>query len=131
MDPSVSGEKEHESEKEQLEATVVEEGDSIELRLLGMLLQYVECVAMDNLDDAGQLLPEIAELSSPFGSRRGVLRRRTVVLNYQLLLVYLLAPHHILQNPRTKAAQCLPNLQFSSLIKFSHFTTNQAILFPG
>ncbi|KAJ6380662.1 hypothetical protein OIU77_029539 [Salix suchowensis] len=43
-------------------------GESSGLRLLGILLQCAECVAMDNLNDATDLLPEIAELSSPFGS---------------------------------------------------------------
>ncbi|KAJ6871816.1 hypothetical protein NC652_037231 [Populus alba x Populus x berolinensis] len=43
-------------------------GEASGLRLLGLLLQCAECVAMDNLNDATDLLPEIAELSSPFGS---------------------------------------------------------------
>ncbi|CAI9783615.1 unnamed protein product [Fraxinus pennsylvanica] len=68
VDLSVSGEKEHEYEEEQLGSAIIEQEDSTGLRLLGLLLQCAECVAMDNLDDAGQLLPEIAELSSPFGS---------------------------------------------------------------
>ncbi|CAM8893891.1 unnamed protein product [Rhodiola kirilowii] len=43
-------------------------GESSGLRLLGLLLQCAEFVAMDNLNDASDLLPEISELSSPFGS---------------------------------------------------------------
>ncbi|KAJ6426123.1 hypothetical protein OIU84_026665 [Salix udensis] len=43
-------------------------GEASGLRLLGLLLQCAECVAMDNLNVATDLLPEIAELSSPFGS---------------------------------------------------------------
>ncbi|KAF9664453.1 hypothetical protein SADUNF_Sadunf16G0020400 [Salix dunnii] len=43
-------------------------GEASGLRLLGLLLQCAECVAIDNLNGATDLLPEIAELSSPFGS---------------------------------------------------------------
>ena len=38
------------------------------LRLLGLLLQCTECVSMEILDDATDLLPEIAELSLPYDS---------------------------------------------------------------
>lgn len=44
------------------------EGESESLRLLGLLLQCAECVAMDHLDDAAGFVPEMSELSSPFGS---------------------------------------------------------------
>lgn len=40
----------------------------LHIRLLGLLLLCAECVAMDNLNNDDNLLPEIAELSSPFGS---------------------------------------------------------------
>ena len=43
-------------------------GDSTGLKLLGLLLQCTECVAMDNLDFSNDLLPEIVELSSPYGT---------------------------------------------------------------
>nr|GEY17486.1 hypothetical protein [Tanacetum cinerariifolium] len=45
-----------------------EEAESSGLRLLGLLLQCAECIAAENLDLANNLLPEISELSSPFGS---------------------------------------------------------------
>ncbi|KAJ6316953.1 hypothetical protein OIU78_020109 [Salix suchowensis] len=52
-------------------------GEASGLRLLGLLLQCAECVAMDNLNYATDLLPEIVELSSPFrivaGESGGVL----------------------------------------------------------
>ncbi|BAF21937.2 Os07g0567700 [Oryza sativa Japonica Group] len=38
------------------------------LRLLSLLLRCAEAVAMDQLPEARDLLPEIAELASPFGS---------------------------------------------------------------
>ncbi|KAL2983108.1 hypothetical protein AAZX31_12G021700 [Glycine max] len=43
-------------------------GESTGLKLLGLLLQCAECIAVDNLDFANDLLPEIAELSSPYGT---------------------------------------------------------------
>ena len=45
-----------------------DESESSGLRLLGLLLQCAECVSMEILNNATDLLPEIAELSSPYGS---------------------------------------------------------------
>ena len=59
---SVSG------EKALVEELHRDESESSGLRLLGLLLQCAECVSVQNLDDATDLLPEIAELSSPYGS---------------------------------------------------------------
>ncbi|GFP91842.1 RAS-related protein rabf1 [Phtheirospermum japonicum] len=45
------------------------DSDAVGLHLLGLIiLQCTECVATDNLDDNSQLLLEIVELSTPFGS---------------------------------------------------------------
>lgn len=57
-----------EAEEEQAFDPEPHGGDSTGLKLLGLLLQCAECVAMDNLDFANDLLPEIAELSSPYGT---------------------------------------------------------------
>ncbi|KAK7857017.1 scarecrow-like protein 23 [Quercus suber] len=55
-------------EKALVEELHRDESEPSGLRLLGLLLQYAECVSMENLNDATDLLPKIAELSSPYGS---------------------------------------------------------------
>ena len=55
-------------EKALVEELHCDESESSGLRLLGLLLQCVECVSMEILDYATDLLPEITELSSPYGS---------------------------------------------------------------
>ncbi|KAK3227316.1 hypothetical protein Dsin_007178 [Dipteronia sinensis] len=113
---------------------VVMEGESTGLRLLGLLLQCAECVAMENLNDATDLLPEISELSSPFGSspeRVGAyfahaLQSRVVssCLGTYLPLTsksLTLSQSHKIFNAFQSYNSICP------LIKFSHFTANQAI----
>ncbi|KAL2532216.1 Scarecrow-like protein 23 [Abeliophyllum distichum] len=130
--PSVSGEKEHESEEEQLGTTVIEEEDSTGLRLLSLLLQCAECVAMDNLDDASQILPEIAELSSPFGSSaQRVGAYFADALSSRIISSYLGTYSPLTTLYKTHQQKLLNALQIynsiTPLIKFSHFTANQAI----
>ena len=55
-------------EKALIEELHPDESKSSGLRLLGLLLQCTECVSMEILDYATDLLPEITELSSPYGS---------------------------------------------------------------
>ncbi|KAH6780947.1 GRAS family transcription factor [Perilla frutescens var. hirtella] len=108
------------------------DADSTGLRLLSLLLQCAECVAVDNLDDAGQLLPEIAELSSPFGSSaQRVGAYFADALSARIISSYL-GTYSPLNPPSKSHHQKLLNaLQIynsvTPLIKFSHFTANQAI----
>ena len=55
-------------EKALIEELHPDESKSSGLRLLGLLLQCTECVSMEILNYATDLLPEITELSSPYGS---------------------------------------------------------------
>lgn len=124
---------EQEEEAEQ-HHVVVMEGESTGLRLLGLLLQCAECVAMDNLDDATDLLPEISELSSPFGSspeRVGAYFAHALqarVVSSCLGTYSPLTTKSLTLSQSQKTFNALQSYNsICPLIKFSHFTANQAI----
>ncbi|KAJ6408495.1 hypothetical protein OIU84_011752 [Salix udensis] len=109
-------------------------GESSGLRLLGILLQCAECVAMDNLNDATDLLPEIAELSSPFGSspeRVGAYFAHALQARVVSSCLGTYSPLVSKPVTRTQSQKLFNALQsynsISPLVKFSHFTANQAI----
>ncbi|KAL9144973.1 hypothetical protein ABFS82_13G009600 [Erythranthe guttata] len=138
-DPQQSDDPEHhqqQQQQQQLYSTAVDEensnsdSDSTGLRLLGLLLRCAECVAVDNLDDAGQLLPEITELSTPFGSSaQRVGAYFADALSTRIISSYLGTYSPLLPNPHHH--KLLTALQtynsVTPLVKFSHFTANQAI----
>ncbi|KAE8660758.1 Protein SCARECROW [Hibiscus syriacus] len=110
------------------------EGESTALRLLGLLLQCAECVAMDNLDDATDLLPEISELSSPFGSspeRVGAYFAHALQARVVSSCLRTYSPLDNKSLTLTHSQKIFNALQsynsISPLVKFSHFTANQAI----
>ncbi|GMJ01263.1 SCARECROW-LIKE 23 [Hibiscus trionum] len=125
-----SGEKAVVGEQEE---TVIE-GESTGLRLLGLLLQCAECVAMDNLEDATDLLPEISELSSPFGSspeRVGAYFAHALQARVVSSCLRTYSPLDNKSLTLTQSQKIFNALQsynsISPLVKFSHFTANQSI----
>ncbi|KAJ8543414.1 hypothetical protein K7X08_005937 [Anisodus acutangulus] len=123
-----------EEEVEEGEEVVLVDADSIGLHLLGLLLQCAECVAMENLDEAGNLLPEIAELSSPYGSSA----ERVAAYFAEALSARIISSHLHFYSPVNLNGLALAHSQklftalqsyntISPLIKFSHYTANQAI----
>lgn len=131
-DATGSGEKPVEHE-ERGEVAIVQ-GESGGLRLLGLLLQCAEAVANDKLEDASDLLPEISVLSSPYGSSpERVAAYFAEALQARIISSCLgtYSPLNIKSLTLTQNQRICSALQsynsISPLIKFSHFTANQAI----
>lgn len=129
-----SGEASISGEKIAAEELAAIEGENASLRLLGLLLQCAEFVAMDNLDEAAGLLPEISEMSSPFGSSaervaayfaEGLQARiiSSCLGTYSPINIKTLTLFH--SHKIFNALQSYNSI--SPLVKFSHFTANQAI----
>ncbi|KAK4801359.1 hypothetical protein SAY86_021846 [Trapa natans] len=127
---------EESDDKEAVEAEAEAEAgaESTGLRLLGLLLQCAECVAMDNLDDATDLLPEISVLSSPFGSSpervaayfSDALQARVVSSCLGTYSPLASRELRLAQSQRFFTALQSYN-SICPLIKFTHFTANRAI----
>lgn len=100
------------------------------LHLLTLLLQCAEAVAADNLEEANNMLLEISELSTPFGSSaQRVAAYFSEAMSARLvsscLGIYASLPTVPHSQKMASAFQVFNGI--SPFIKFSHFTANQAI----
>lgn len=100
------------------------------LHLLTLLLQCAEAVAADNLEEANNMLLEISELSTPFGtSAQRVAAYFSEAMSARLvsscLGIYASLPAVPHSQKMVSAFQVFNGI--SPFIKFSHFTANQAI----
>ncbi len=101
------------------------------LHLLTLLLQCAEAVSADNFEEANKMLQEISELSTPFGTAaQRVAAYFSEAMSARLvsscLGIYAALPHsHSYSHKMASAFQVFNGI--SPLVKFSHFTANQAI----
>ncbi|CAH8277855.1 unnamed protein product [Arabidopsis lyrata] len=117
------------------EETLENDGAAAAIKLLSLLLQCAEYVATNHLREASTLLSEISEICSPFGSSpERVVAYFAQALQTRVISSYLSGactplsekPLTVVQSQRLFSALQTFN-SVSPLIKFSHFTANQAI----
>ncbi|KAK1307876.1 Protein SCARECROW [Acorus calamus] len=103
--------------------------ESSALHLLGLLLQCAESVAKDRLTEASDLLPLLYDLSSPFGhsSIERVSAYFAHALHSRVLTSHLSSYSPLPPNLKTIFSAIQSYNSISPLVKFSHFTANQAI----
>ncbi|KAK4755469.1 hypothetical protein SAY87_009226 [Trapa incisa] len=100
------------------------------LHLLTLLLQCAEAVSADNREEANNMLLEISELSTPYGtSAQRVAAYFSEAISARLvnscLGIYASLPSVPHSHKISSAFQVFNGI--SPLVKFSHFTANQAI----
>lgn len=102
------------------------------LHLLTLLLQCAEAVSADNFEDANRMLLEISQLSTPFGtSAQRVAAYFSEAMSARLVSSCLGIYASLPSLPRSHSQRIVSAFQvfngISPLVKFSHFTANQAI----
>ncbi|PSS32788.1 Protein SCARECROW like [Actinidia chinensis var. chinensis] len=103
------------------------------LHLLTLLLDCAEVVAADNFEKANKMLIEISQLSTPFGtSAQRVAAYFSEAMSARLvnscLGMYGTLPSRVAPQYNQKLASAFQVFNgISPLVKFSHFTANQAI----
>ncbi|KAK4767125.1 hypothetical protein SAY86_014875 [Trapa natans] len=100
------------------------------LHLLTLLLQCAEAVSADDLEEANRMLLEISELSTPYGtSAQRVAAYFSEAISARLVSscigIYASLPSTPHSHKISSAFQVFNGI--SPLVKFSHFTANQAI----
>ncbi|CAN8272795.1 unnamed protein product [Cochlearia groenlandica] len=114
---------------------LVQQDHNVPIYRLSLLLQCAEYVATDNLCEASILLSEISEICSPFGSSPDrIVAYFAQALQSRVISSYLSlacaplseSPLSVFQSQKIFSALQTFN-SISPLIKFSHFTANQAI----
>ncbi|XP_024526175.1 protein SCARECROW-like [Selaginella moellendorffii] len=114
-------------------ATIAGTSDDAGLQLLALLLQCAEAISTDNFEEANLIQPQLTELASPYGS--SVQRvaayfaeamAARMVNSCLGICSALPGIHHVYNHSIAAAFQIFNGM--CPLVKFSHFTANQAIL---
>ncbi|KAH6832378.1 GRAS family transcription factor [Perilla frutescens var. hirtella] len=113
-----------------MESIRKQQKDEQGLQLLTLLLQCAEAVSSDNLEEANRMLLEISQVATPFGtSAQRVAAYFSEAMSARLvsscLGIYAALPAVAHSQKLASAFQVFNGI--SPLVKFSHFTANQAI----
>ncbi|GLJ37082.1 hypothetical protein SUGI_0751540 [Cryptomeria japonica] len=114
------------------QAEITPRGEEEGLHILALLLQCAEAVSADNFDEANAILPQITELSTPYGtSVQRVAAYFAEAMSARLVnsCVGMYSPLSRMHSSHSQkivtAFQVFNGI--SPFVKFSHFTANQAI----
>ncbi|PSS34805.1 Protein SCARECROW like [Actinidia chinensis var. chinensis] len=128
--PSITTTTTREKEREEMRR---QKRDEEGLHLLTLLLDCAEAVSADNFEEANKMLIEISQLSTPFGtSAQRVAAYFSEAMSARLvnscLEMYGALPFRAALQYNQKAVSAFQVFNgISPLVKFSHFTANQAI----
>lgn len=111
------------------------DGTATALHLLGLLLKCAEFISTGDLAGAGDILPEIFELSTPFGSPAArvaaffghALHARLLSASLRTTPIEKLKTLTLVSQMRKFHSALQAYNSITPFVKFSHFTANQAI----